>query len=339
MSTTSQQLVVVEPENALTVFTKEGAIEPYIEKVRQEVAGFVGDVSTAAGRALIASTAYKVRQVKAYLESEGKKLADEQKKVPKLIDGVRKYCNTVLDAIADQVRKPLDDWEAAETARVDAHKLRLDNIANIVLKAEAEWDTIPLDRTRCALEKVKEVVVDDSWEEFKDSAAGVTADAIRRLTAVVVRREKHDADQAELAKLRADAEKHAQIERDRKIAEEAKERGRREEREKLQREQKKLQEQKDQLIRDAAAADEKAKQAWKDKEAEEKRVRDKLSAEQKAEEDAATARETDKRHRAAVIKAAVDALIDSGSVLARADAKRVIELIASGGVPRVTISY
>ena len=94
------------------------------------------------------------------------------------------------------------------------------------------------------------------------------------------------------------------------------------------------QEAKERAERQAAIAEEHARrQAIEAVEAEKARV----AAQQAAEAAEQARRERDKKHKAAVNRAALAALVDGG--LTEETAKLVVTLIASGKVPAVSINY
>ena len=98
-------LVVIEQQNALSIFTQNEMVDPILDAIRKIVSEFTPDVSTAKGRKEIASVAHKVAQSKTYLDGIGKKLTDEYKEIPKKIDANRKKIRDELDALKNEVRK------------------------------------------------------------------------------------------------------------------------------------------------------------------------------------------------------------------------------------------
>lgn len=114
-------LIVVEKTTAMAVFTESSKLDPLLAKITEKAKSLVPDTSTAKGRKEIASIAYQVARTKTYLDSLGKDLVDDLKEVPKKIDASRKKTRDYLDALAQEVRKPLDDWEA-EQERISAEK-------------------------------------------------------------------------------------------------------------------------------------------------------------------------------------------------------------------------
>jgi flagellar biosynthesis GTPase FlhF len=113
------ELINIDRSNALEVFTNQTQLTTLLAKISNEYGSLVPDLSSAKGRKDIASLAYKIAQSKSYLENIGKDLAAEYKEIPKKIDAGRKYARDFLDNLKDKIRKPLDEWEAAEAIRIE----------------------------------------------------------------------------------------------------------------------------------------------------------------------------------------------------------------------------
>jgi colicin import membrane protein len=118
---TSTSLVVIERITALDVFKDGTKIEALIAQIKAITDAADLDASSAVGRAEIRSLAMKVKRSKTYLDGVGKELVDDLKALPKLIDASRKIARDQLDALHDEVRKPLTDWED-EQARIKEEK-------------------------------------------------------------------------------------------------------------------------------------------------------------------------------------------------------------------------
>lgn len=114
-------LVVIEKQNAMAVFTTKEQLDPIIEAIEKEARSLVPDVSTRKGRDAIASMAHKVARSKTYIDNAGKDLVAELKALPKQIDESRRIVRERLDALKDEVRKPLTEWEA-EQERIKAEE-------------------------------------------------------------------------------------------------------------------------------------------------------------------------------------------------------------------------
>jgi len=114
--------IALEQTSALDVFQKDG-VEILVSELEGEVRSIVHDVTTKKGRKEIASLAYKVSCSKTALDALGKDLVAEWKAKSKAVDSDRKKIRDRLDALRDEVRNPLTEWEAVEKAKVEKDKL------------------------------------------------------------------------------------------------------------------------------------------------------------------------------------------------------------------------
>ena len=338
IETTGTDLVSIPKADALTYFTTEGKFDPVLARIRSEIDAFKPDLRTASSRKAIASMAYKVAQSKSYLDGIGKELVDAQKEIPKKIDATRKTIRDTLDKWRDEVRQPLTDWEVAEDYRVTTIK---GNLSELVAIASDQTER-PAEAIRERLAEVKaEDVSETAYAEFAGLAAEAKLKAIAALEDRLAKAEKREAEAAELARLRADAEARAKADAEAKAQEAAAERERK--------------------AAEAAAAAERAKAdaaAKAAQEAAERREREHKEALEAVERKAAAAaakakadaeaavlkeaaekarREADREHRGTINRAALAALVDGG--ISEDVAKQVVTLIAAGNIPAVTINY
>lgn len=119
---TDGALVAVETLPAAAELFRPGGVDAVIELIREQVIGHVPVLDTAAGRKAIASRAYKVAQSKVVIDNLGKELVADLKKECAKVDAERKRARDTLDALRDEVRRPLDEYEA-EQARIEAERL------------------------------------------------------------------------------------------------------------------------------------------------------------------------------------------------------------------------
>lgn len=366
MSAQSELAVVPPKETALQVFQAANGLDPYLQKIREEIDGFVPDVSTRKGRDAIASIAYKVARSKTALDNVGKELVAELKEIPKKIDAERKRMRDTLDAWQEEVRRPLTEWQAAEDARIDRHTDAITRMKGLAV----ELGTLDAQQLKDRIAELSRVELGEAWEEFEAEAARAKDDSFKVLTAALATREQYEAEQAELARLRAEAEAREQKDREERIAREAAERARIEADQKAQAEReaalRREQEAKAaadrrelELKLQAEQAERAAAQAEADRLAAEQRAeQERQSAARRAEEaaeqasqderrraDAAAAeilrqqeaRERDKAHKAKINRAALDAFIAGG--MTEECAKQAVTMIAKRQIPNVSISY
>lgn len=229
-------LVTVEPASVQTVFATAGQLDPLIASIAQHVRAHTPDVSTAKGRAEIASLAFKVSKTKAYLDDLGKNLVAGLKELPKKIDANRLAMRTQLDALRDEARAPLDRWEA-EQARLEAEAKAREEAAALLVQIERDHELALLmneqhdrqaeDRRRAAdqarLEReaqIRKEAEDRARIEAEARAKYEREESMRReleakLAAERAEMEKAEAEQrARLAEERAEKERQDAVERE-----------------------------------------------------------------------------------------------------------------------------
>jgi hypothetical protein len=350
-----KDLVAIPKDTVLDVFSKEDGLRTYLDRIRDEANSLVPDTSTRKGRDAIASMAFKVAKAKTALDDMGKTLVADLKELPKKIDASRKLMRDELDTLKDSVRAPLTEWEKAEEARVQAHRGAIADMQSCVLLAGA----MEAERIQGVLAEVEGVALGEHWEEFEAEAGRVKDEVLTKLRASLAARQKYEAEQAELAALRAKDAAREKQDREERIAREAAEATQRKADEEAQKERDAaIKRQKD--LDDAAAKREQAlklqaeqartakleaeQRAQRATDEADKKAKEAVAAEQKRVADAKAAelreakrREADRQHRGAINRLALDALIDGG--LTEETGMLVIQLIAQHRIPAVTIAY
>lgn len=317
-------LVVIEKSSAMAVFTNNEQLDPIIEKIEKEARSLVPDVTTKKGRDAIASMAHKVARSKTYIDNAGKDLVAELKALPKQIDESRRIARERLDALKDEVRRPLTEWEAEqerikaeEAAKIKAeedrkkfesdHEIAL--LMNDAFDRELAEKKAEAERQRIAHEEeLKRQAAEQAKREAEEKAAAELAAAKKREEDAIAARAKAEL-LAKQAQERAEQEARdaaAKAEAEKKAAIEA--------------EQRKAQEEADRIKREA-------EQKEAARLAEEKRI-----ADEKAK------READVKHRKAVGTEIVNALTTNTSI-SREQAIEVLKALMDGLVPRTQINY
>ncbi|EJM8618589.1 hypothetical protein NO721_003342 [Klebsiella pneumoniae] len=317
-------LVVIEKKNAMAVFTNNDQLDPLIEAIEKEARSLVPDVTTKKGRDAIASMAHKVARSKTYIDNAGKDLVAELKALPKQIDESRRVVRERLDALKDEVRRPLTEWEA-EQERIKAEE------AMNALHAEALAMNEEFDRqleARIESDHEMALLMNDAFDrEQAEKKAEAERQRIFREEEMVRRaEEKAKREAAEQAQREIDAaaarEREAILAKERAEREqrEAAERAEREKQAAVEAERRKAQEEADRIRREA-----------------EQREQARL-AEEKRKADEQARREADVRHRKAVGVEVVKALMANTS-LTRDQAIEVLTAIKDGRIPHTGISY
>ncbi|HIH5391478.1 TPA: hypothetical protein ACYSFR_000745 [Citrobacter freundii] len=317
-------LVVIEKSSAMAVFTNNEQLDPIIEKIEKEARSLVPDVSTKKGRDAIASMAHKVARSKTYIDNAGKDLVAELKALPKQIDESRRIVRERLDALKDEVRRPLTEWEAEqerikaeEAAKIKAeedrkqfesdHEIAL--LMNEKHDREAKEKAEEAERQRIAHEEeLKRQAAEQAKREAEEKAAAELAAAKKREEDAIAARA-----QAEL--LAKQAQERAEQE-----AKDAAAKAEAEKKAAIEAEQRKAQEEADRIKREAEA-----KEAAR-------------LAEEKRNADEKAKREADVKHRKAIGTDIVNALTANTSI-SREQAIEVLKALMDGLVPRTQINY
>lgn len=350
------QLVVIEPTTAVDLFTEGQGVAELLADIRKQATSLVPDLSTAKGRKEIASIAFSVAKTKTYLDGFGKELTDKYKEIPKRIDANRKLIRDYLDALKDEVRAPLTQYEAAEEARVAALQSRLARLNELGSSASIEIAAADL---QVMLNEVEQNALDDTWQELLPQATVAKELAAKRLGEALAARQKYEAEQAELEQLRQKQAEQDRIDRERLIAEQAAEQARREEENRQRLEREAAQHREQEAQRQAQVAREREEQARRDAEAAElARQQAEANAARMAEEAAARAAEqerqrieqeqarkqqederraADMEHRRTINNAILMDLMGLG--IDEGKAINLIKHIASNKIAHLTINY
>lgn len=354
---TDLAIIEIAPDMAQAIYVENG-LDSFLEKIRAGV-NEVPDLSTAKGRARIASLAAQVSRSKTAVEKPGRDYLKRLKEQPKVVEAELRRFVTECDQLRDEVRRPLTEWEDAEKARTEALQQRLVDLRAMAEVIDTAGNYLPSADIQARILEAKSVVLDDSWQE-RAAEAGVAKDStIQQLEASLVIAQKREHEAAELDRLRKEAEEKARLEREENIRREAAEQAKRDAEEKAQAEidaaarresearaateraEREKIEAQQKAEREAKAAAEKAEQEKNAAIAAERRRQDEAEsarlAEQKriAEEEARRA--ADKEHRRSINRQAIADLIESG--LTQEMAEKALIAIASGKVSAVSIKY
>lgn len=353
-------LIVLDGKPPIEFFVDRG-LDPVIEKIKAEIAKFSPDISTEKGRKEIASMARKVASSKVMIDDMGKELVAALKVQTSAIDAERKRMRDELDRLRDETRQPLTDWEEKEEARQAGHRRVIETI-EALLVFQGQPDAINI---QMRLDQLHIIMQLRDWQEFK-----IVADNISHKVSTALQ-EKHDyvkkleEERAELARLKAAEQERLARERDEKLRADAAAAAKAEAEVLARAEAEKAELERQAIERERIAAVERAEKAEADRQAAEERARaDAVEAEARAQrevdaavererarvqeenrllQEAAAARLRDMAHRSRINNEALGAFItecNSETVdLAPEIARAVVEAIARGKIPHVTINY
>lgn len=286
-----------------------------------------------------------LRLTKGALERARKSAKEESLLIGRAVDSEAKQIEARIEAMIGIHQGEIDKIEQREKDRIAAIQIRIDDLNAVQVGGSAQ--------EYCAhIATLEAVVIDDSWAEFALPAARAKDASLTEHRRLLQLRERQDADDAELARLRAEVVERERKDRDEAVAKAATERAKtaaaqaaKQAQDVWERRELELKLAVETLERCRVEAEQKAvKDA---KEAVEVAAREKtqailneqarVAAAAKTEAEATAKREANKAHKARVNNAALAALIAGG--LTDDNARLCITLIASGKVPAVQINY
>ena len=335
------ELQVLEQNVIVQAFQTQGGTDALFDRIAEQARSFVPDVTTRKGREEIGSVAMKVSKSKTLTEKYAKDLVAEEKARIKLIDDDRiQFCKK-MDSLRDEILAPRDAWEQAEKDRVAKHEHHIATIrmvSTLATAADSEWTALTIKE---AIETLENRVIDSSFEEYEEQAKLAKFETLEVLRKALGVREKFEAEQAELERLRIAEQQRIQQEREAQIAREAAEKATREaeekarfEDERVQREKLEAEQREARLKAEKEAAELRAVQAAEN---ERKRIEAEQVAKAEAERKAAEAREADVAHKKQICSEALKGLTDLG--LSVDQGKAVLNAINKGLVPHVSIKF
>ncbi|WP_308805559.1 hypothetical protein [Acinetobacter ursingii] len=239
------EIVAIEQPEIIEAFKVEGGTRALFERVSENARSVVFDMGVKKDRESLKSFAYSLARIKTTVDNHGKELVSGIKQQAALIDVDRKFWRDNMELLQEEIRKPLTDFEQAENDRVAKHQAVIRAIhslhgENILNKESHEIKGYIFD--------LENTEIDSSFEEFEQEAKIAKLETLEKLRTALTAREKYEAEQAELERLRQAEIERQQKERDEAIARQAAENARIEAEKKAQAER----EQAEKLARESA---------------------------------------------------------------------------------------
>ena len=211
---TDYSVLVVEKKDLQAFFLDAEKLDALYGHVEKMARALVADPLTKEGASQIKSCARQVASVKKRIDDIGKDVVAELKKLPGQIDANRKNLRERLEALQDDIRRPVTEIENRED-EIDGIKgihLRLANASSGEIAKELEFvKKIPL--------------TEEKWHESLEKAKAAIAGETKALELLKSTAEKREKDAEELEKLRKNQEEADRIIRENKIKEEARAEG------------------------------------------------------------------------------------------------------------------
>ena len=237
--------VILANRDALQSFFTDGEnLDGLYFQIEKMAKGLVADTSTKDGIAQIKSCARQIASVKKKVDDIGKDVVADLKKLPGIIDANRRIFRDRMEALQDEVRRPVTEIENRED--------EIDGIKGIHLKL-AMADSAQI---RNDLEYVKSIpLTEEKWHESLEKATKAVNGEISALELLLGAAEKREAEARRLKELEEKQAEADRIIREQKIREEAERRAREEAEARAAAEKARLEREKAEAERRAAEAE------------------------------------------------------------------------------------
>lgn len=335
-------VIPIEPiseANAPSIFG-HNALNRFVELARATVIGEVPDLSTEKGRKRVKSVAASVARAKNAVDEAGRAYLKKLKAMTKPIEAELRDFTAAMDALRDEIRKPVDDWDAARESEKAALQTAIDQVmARFTLPEDADADTIR--GALFALEQ--EPLTEEVFGKRLEEAEGKRTYGLALLNQQLAKRQQYDQEQAELL---ANRERIAALEAQALITAAAAQAVETERLRvaNLQQQQRDTDAQRLREAEDTARQTQAALQQVIDDQAKKEKT-EREAREQQERDDAARA--ANKAHQGRINRAALDALRainlapegQPAAFLSPAVATQIMTAIIRGQIPAVSISY
>lgn len=249
-------VIVVDQERLQAFFADGKNLDEAYGRIEKMAKGLVADVATKEGVSQIKSCARQIASAKTKIDNLGKQVVAELKELPKIIDANRRNFRERMEALQDEIRRPVTEIEERED-EID----RIKAVHQQLISADSA--TI-----RQNIESVKAIeLTSEKWKESLEKATKAVTGEINALETMLKAAEKREAEARELEELRKRQEEAERIIREQKIREEAERKAREEAEARAAAEKARLEREKQEAERKAAEAEMAAQEAREREEA------------------------------------------------------------------------
>lgn len=250
--------VVVSNNDALQAFyTDPSNLDRLYDIIDNKARALVADPTTKEGASQIKSAAKQIASARIKIDNIGKDVVAKLKELPGIIDDNRKVFRKKMEALQEEVRRPVTEIEERRDKIVAIKDIHV-NLAmadSVTINAE--------------IERLKAMdLSDDTWKESAEDAVRTVEAEVNALNTMKAAAEKREEEARELEELRKQKEEADRIIRENRLKEEAAKRAKEEAEAKAAAEKARMEREKEEAERRAAEAERKAQEAAKELEEE-----------------------------------------------------------------------
>jgi hypothetical protein len=193
-----------------------GGLKPVVDAITEIVEAMPLDISSDAGRTQVRSVCRKIGSSQKVITEAKQSLTRERKAALAAIDAEGKWAVDSLETLKKRISAPLAEWESRDQKRIDAHEAAITAMGELQM-----FDDMP--STLAVASRIEELKVFEArdWDEFAMKAGKVHKTVTHWLGEKMKAAQKHEAEQAELVRLREEAAAREREEREERIRRDA----------------------------------------------------------------------------------------------------------------------
>lgn len=251
LTVTQDYAVNVTMKEGLTAFFADGKnLDELYAGIEKTARGLVADPLTKEGASQIKGCARQLASLKKKIDDIGKDVVAELKDLPKKIDANRKKFRDSMEALQDDIRRPVTEIENRED--------EIEGIKNTHVRLAGANS----DQLKAEIESIRAIpLTEEKWHESLEKAKAAIDGEAKALELLMDAALKREAEARELEELRKKKEEAERIIRENKIKEEAARKAKEEAEARAAAEKARLQREKEEAERRAADAEKAAREA------------------------------------------------------------------------------
>lgn len=188
-----------KPDAAVAIYNP---FRQQLAEIKNHNAKLVFDYADPEGNKEARSHVYKLRQTKAAIDKARKAEKAASLEYGRKVDAEAAKLTEEIEEMIEVHAKPLEEQEAKEKARIDGIMATINGMTVTAESVINKTSTQLLVR----LTEITDIAIDNSFGEFLDQAKAARSIAVEYLTGAINLAEQRELDEAELTKLREEAE-------------------------------------------------------------------------------------------------------------------------------------
>lgn len=219
------EYVEISEETAVSVFENKIELQDVLKAIastaKKQAEGLTGETSIE--RKELASIAFKVARSKTLIDGKGKDIVEVWKKQSKIVDAKRKEARDFLDALRDEIKMPVTEWEEEQRRIQEEEKKKEEEeiaarLAEIEAREQAIREKEEAERAREEAARIESERIEREKKIAEEAAARAVAEAEERAAKEkeeIERREREAIKAKEAAERMAKEAEALAIERER----------------------------------------------------------------------------------------------------------------------------